>query len=352
MKRNRKIRVVSEKFIPYNQPMITTKDKRAVSKVLSSDWIAGNGEIVEEFETAIAEYTGYKHAIAVNSATSGLFVAYSVVFPYIGIPKGQPLSMPANTFVATANMALAAGYAVKLVDTDEDGILRDRITHVSVTYSGNPEPQGIVGDDAHYVMRNMAHRSQLVSVLSTHAIKPITTGEGGVILTNDSVLHERMRKLVDHGRSKDGFGFGYNFRMPAINAALGISQLASMDENLETRKTIATMYHTQLMKMREAGASLPIALPEWHSDHCWHLYPIRVENQAVRDKLRQFLFDNNIGTQVNYTSLDTYGHLGESEYQQNAREYARYSLSIPMSAAMSQDEAQYVIDTIKEFYDA
>jgi len=325
--------------------MITTKDKRAVSKVLSSDWIAGNGEIVEEFETAIAEYTGYKHAIAVNSATSGLFVAYSVVFPYIGIPKGQPLSMPANTFVATANMALAAGYAVKLVDTDEDGVLRDRITHVSVTYSGNPEPQGIVGDDAHYVMRSMAHRSQLVSVLSTHAIKPITTGEGGVILTNDSVLHERMRKLVDHGRSKDGFGFGYNFRMPAINAALGISQLAAMDENLETRKAIASMYHVRLQ-------DTPIKHPEWSDDHCWHLYPIRVENQAVRDKLRQFLFDNNIGTQVNYTSLDTYGHLGESEYQQNAREYARYSLSIPMSAAMSQDEAQYVIDTIKEFYDA
>lgn len=345
MKRNRKTRVVSEKFIPYNQPVITTKDKRAVSKVLSSDWIAGNGETVEEFETAIAEYTGYKYAIAVNSATSGLFVAYSVVFPYIGIPKGQSLSMPANTFVATANMALAAGYAVKLVDTDEDGVLRDRITHVSVTYSGNPEPQGIVGDDAHYVMRNMAHRSQLVSVLSTHAIKPITTGEGGVIMTNDSVLHERMRKLVDHGRSKDGFGFGYNFRMPAINAALGISQLSSIDANLETRKTIAAMYHIQL-------SDIPLQRPAWHDDHCWHLYPIRVETQAVRDRLRQFLFDNNIGTQVNYTSLDTYGHLGESEYQQNAREYARYSLSIPMSAAMSQDEAQYVIDTIKEFYDA
>jgi len=185
-----------------------------------------------------------------------------------------------------------------------------------------------------------------VSVLSTHAIKPITTGEGGVILTNDSVLHERMRKLVDHGRSKDGFGFGYNFRMPAINAALGISQLAAMDENLETRKTIAAMYHIQLQ-------DIPVQRPTWHDDHCWHLYPIRTEYQTVqRDKLRQFLLDNNIGTQINYTSLDTYGHLGESEYQQNAREYARYSLSIPMSAAMTQYEAQYVIDTIKEFYNA
>lgn len=325
--------------------MITTKDKKAVSTVLSSDWIAGNGETVEKFESAIAEYTGYKHAIAVNSATSGLFVAYSVVFPYIGIPKGQPLSMPANTFVATANMAIAAGYTVKLVDTDDDGVLRNRITHVSVTYSGNPEPQGIVGDDAHYIMRNMAQRSQLVSVLSTHAIKPITTGEGGVVLTSDSILHERMRKLVDHGRSQDGFGFGYNFRMPAINAALGISQLAAMDENLETRKTIAAMYKTQL-------CDIPVQHPAWHDTHCWHLYPIRAESQVVRDKLRQFLFDNNVGTQINYTSLDTYEHIGESEYQQNAREYARYSLSIPMSAAMTQDEAQYVIDTIKEFYNA
>jgi UDP-4-amino-4,6-dideoxy-L-N-acetyl-beta-L-altrosamine transaminase len=326
--------------------MITTKDKRAVSKILGSDWIAGNGETVEEFEAAIAEYTGYKYAIAVNSATSGLFVAYSVVFPYIGIPQGQALSMPANTFVATANMAIAAGYKVKLVDTDVDGILRDRITHVSVTYSGNPEPQGIVGDDAHYVMRNMAQRSQLVSVLSTHAIKPITTGEGGVILTNDSVLHDKMRKMADHGRSKDGLGFGYNFRMPAINAAFGLSQLLAADENLETRKAIASMYHNQLRDI------LPVQRPVWHDNHCWHLYPIRVEDQTTRDRLRQFLFDNNIGTQVNYVALDTYDHIEEREYQQNAREYARYSLSIPMSAAMTQEDAQYVIDTIKEFYNA
>lgn len=255
--------------------------------------------------------------------------------------------MPSNSFVATANMAIAAGYEVELVDTDSDGILRNQFTHISVTYSGNPEPSGLVGDDAHYVMRGMGNRQQLVSVLSTHAIKPISTGEGGVILTNDKALNDKMRAMVDHGRKMGlQFGFGHNFRMPEMNAALGLSQLQSADDNLETRKTIAAMYNIQLR-------DLPLIQPQWRDDHCWHLYPIRVDMQK-RDNLRQYLFDNNVGTQVNYPSLDGYEHIGNPELSivANSRQYARESISIPMCAAMTQEDAQYVIDTIKEYFNA
>ena len=263
--------------------------------------------------------------------------------------------MPANTFVATANMAIAAGYVPNPIDTDEDGILRNKLTHVSVTYSGNPTPMGIIGDDAHYVMRGMGSRSQLVSVLSTHAIKPITTGEGGVILTNHQNLYLSMKEVVDHGRNEGGFGFGYNFRMPSLNAALGISQLEQADINLSRRQKIAKYYDTELMGLYD------VIVPLREGDHCYHLYPILLKEGSPKKtqganvnsmNLAKFLESEGIGTQKHYPSLDSYDHIDTDKMCKNARKYYRETLSIPMSAAMTMSDAETVVKTIKKYFGA
>lgn len=336
--------------IPYNQSRITKKDRESVENALNSNWLAGNGDLVREFEQKIAEYTEYKYAIAVSSATAGLFVAYSAVFPYLNIPQGSKITMPANTFVATANMAIAAGYIPQPIDTDADGVLRNRLTHVSVAYSGNPEPQGIVGDDAHYVMRGMGNRAQLVSVLSTHAIKPITTGEGGVILTNHRNLFEQMKQMVDHGRGQheNGFGYGFNFRMPSLNAALGISQLEQADINLSRRQAIAREYESSFHKIEQ------LVLPNYSTSHCFHLYPVYVKpSQKFNNaSLAQFLLKNGIGTQKHYPSLDSYDHINADRPAENARDYYRNMLSLPMSAAMTKSDTEEVIKHVRAYFGA
>lgn len=286
----------------------------------------------------------------------GLFVAYSVVFPYLGIEKGSKLSMPSNTFVATANMAIAAKYVPNPIDTDSDGILRNTITHVSVTYSGNPDPQGLVGDDAHYLMRGMGDRPQLVSVISTHAIKPITTGEGGVVLTNHQSLYEQMKEMVDHGRGQhvNGFGFGYNFRMPSLNAALGISQLEQADRNLGRRQEIAKLYSKELKDIPY------LTVQEFNEASCYHLYPVTVKSVSSAagknvfsvELFQDYLYQKGIGTQKHYPSLDSYDHISGDTVCLKARDYYRSMVSIPMSAAMTIKDAETVITAIKNYFGA
>lgn len=324
--------------IPYNKPWITKDDINAVSSVLSSGNIAGHTPAVERFEEAIEEYTGYKYAIAVNSATSGLFLAYRI-FTQNNYVDSRLITVPALTFIATANMALARGSEPVAVDCDPNKYTTDN-ADVGVSYAGYPINKSLVADDAHYLYPGMAlHKEHIVSVLSTHAIKNITSGEGGVVLTNNFALYTEMKAESDHGRgTKDGFGFGYNYRMAAINAALANSQLKRHDEALERRRAIADYYRKHLQHDW-------IVHPPDHERHSYHLYVIRVPAK-IRDALREDLAWRGIGTQVHYPPVHTYGHISWHTDCRNAEEIYRTAISIPMSAAMGEAEARQVVNGI------
>jgi perosamine synthetase len=328
----------SSPSIPYNRPWITQDDIDAVAAVVRSGNIAGHTTLVDEFEEAIAEYTGYSHAVAVNSATSGLFLAYRV-FTQNNYVDSRLISVPTLTFIATANMALARGSEPVAIDCHPDNMTTD-CGDVGVSYGGYPISRSIVADDAHYLYPKMAqYKSHIVSVLSTHAIKSITSGEGGVVLTDDYALYKEMKAESDHGRGTNTrFSFGYNFRMPAMNAALALSQLKRHDEALARRRAIADHYRKHLQDEW-------IIHPPDHKHHSYHLYVIRVPAE-VRDEIRLALSFRGIGTQIHYPLVHTYKQISWHTDCKNAEEVYRTAISLPMSAAMEEAEASRVVSAV------
>lgn len=324
-------------MIPYVKHQVTQEDIDAVTECLRSDFLAGNGNVVRAFEKAIAEYTGYRFAIAVNSATSGLMVAYA-----ISLSETLSATIPALTFVATHNMLnRSIPYRIKDV---QNTLTLDR-SDVGVSFAGYPVYHCLVADDAHYLYPDQVNNFNKISVISTHPAKHITTGEGGVILTNDPVYYDEMSRLVDQGRgvNRVGFGFGYNFRMPSINAALGLSQLSRARANLAVRKRIAMFY------MERLGGYDKIELPPWHPDHAWHLFVIRLRG-IDRDWFREELKKEGIGTQVHYPPLYHYPHIRKTEDCPVAEDAYANGLSIPLFSSMTTQETWDVVNAIEKVY--
>lgn len=323
--------------LPYSRHYITKEDIVKVWRTLDSGWIAGNGNASRKFEEILAEYTGYKYAIVVNSATSALYLSYMVLFR-----KGSLVSMPALTFVATANAAKNAGLIPSIQDVERRTLVNEK-SHVTVSYSGFPVINGTLADDAHYIYPNMASfKRQQISCISFHPVKHMTTGEGGAVLTNDVSLANEVRLLANHGRQgTDCIMAGWNFRMPDFNAALGISQLGRLSEGIVRKKRIAHKYQKQL-------SGLPISLPAWHKLHAYHLYVIQLPHGADRDEFRKVLLAEGIGSQVHYPPLHTLS-LYKTEYSLKNIDNVYPSLvSIPIFASMKDSDVTDVIEAVQK----
>lgn len=338
---------MDNQVIPYSRHTITGDDKRAVMAALDSDWIAGNGPIVREFEEAVAEYTGYKYAVAVNSATSGLHVALLTALAWLeeeGLKYSQ-IVIPALTFVATANAVLSL--SKKVITTDVFGSLTNLSCHIPVSYAGYPilnSRKAIVVDDAHYLYpKANSITDSPISVISTHPVKPITTGEGGVILTNTHDIYDTALSISNHGYGQLGqYGYGLNFRMPSINAALGLSQLKRASDNLEWRKEIAGRYYAAFVGINK------IELPPYHEHHAWHLFVLRMRG-VDRDKFRLKLKAKGIGTQVHYRPLYLYDHIPKTvAAHPNTQDVWENGVSIPMFSGMTNSDVTKVINAVCE----
>jgi dTDP-4-amino-4,6-dideoxygalactose transaminase len=312
--------------VKYSSPLITQDDKDAVLAALDSDWIAGDGPIVREFEQALCNYTGYRYAITTCNATVALDAVYTIL---------RPTRAPVMSFVATANRH----EKIKLIDSVNDRQVIDdpEIADIGVSMAGYPCLNMPIVDDAHYLHRGMAHmkgKAHQASVLSFHAIKPITCGEGGAILTNDCDLYEQCRAIVNHGknayRAMPVRGY-LNYRMPSINAALGLSQLKRHDWMLRHRRSIASYYSTELK------AAL-FSLPEWHEYHSWHLYQIKFNSGKTRDEFKERLFYKGILTQKHYQPIVPL----KDDYP-NAYNHWRTTLSLPMHNALTEEQVKYVV---------
>jgi UDP-4-amino-4,6-dideoxy-N-acetyl-beta-L-altrosamine transaminase len=379
-------------FIPYGRQDITDADIDAVVEVLRSDWLT-QGPKVTEFETAVARTCGARHAVAVNSATSALHIACLA----LGLVEGDWLWTSANTFVASANCARYCGAHVDFVDIDprtynmsvlaleaklkqaeQRGTLPKIVIPVhfagqscemeQISHLSNKYGFAIIEDAAHAIGGTYrgepvgSCRYSDITVFSFHPVKIITTGEGGMALTNNQNLAHRMTRLRSHGITRDPrqmtqkphgpwyyqqIELGFNYRMTDMQAALGLSQLQRLDGMVARRRELAQRY-TQALSV------LPIQLPSIREecDSSWHLYVICLQQDMINKK-RSDIFaamqEMGIGVQVHYIPVQSHSFLNYSQVCcNNADQYYQSAITLPLFSALTELQQDRVVSSLKE----
>ncbi len=372
-------------FIPFARPDITEVEVDAVARALRSGWVT-TGPETKAFEQEFAAYLGGEvHAVAVNSATAGLHLALEA----IGIGPGDEVIAPTLTFTATVEVARYLGADAKLVDVDPvtlnidpariESVITPRTKAIlPVHYGGLACDMGAIFDIARshglQVVEDAAHAlptttngalvGQLPSaatVFSFYANKTMTTGEGGMVVTQDEALAARMKVMRLHGISRDAFdrfssrtpawyyeivapGFKYN--LTDMAGALGRVQLQRLPAFVLRRQQLAVRY---LHELQDLPLLLPADAPAGDT-HAWHLFVIRLRDDArvTRDEVIQHLSEAGIGTSVHYVPLhrqpywrERYG-LTPEQFPVAEQAYQRM-LSIPLFTAMSDEEQTRVI---------
>lgn len=381
-------------YIPYGKQDISQQDIDAVIEILRSDWIT-QGPAIERFEQAVANYCGAKYAIAVSSATAALHIACLAA----GLEQGDILWTSPNTFVASANCGLYCGAKVDFVDIDTNtyNLSVDELEHkliraekqgclptvlIPVHFAGQScEMEQISALSQRYGFKIIEDASHAIggsyqgqpigscqfsdmAVFSFHPVKIITTGEGGMVLTNQEELYQRLIRLRSHGITRNSdlmqgeshgswyyqqLELGFNYRMTDIQAALGASQMQRLNEFVEHRWFLANRYN-QLLQ------DLPLMLPWQHPDteSSRHLYVIRLKldkisktHQQVFEELRQ----EEIGVNLHYIPVHIqpyYQKLGFSwgEFPQ-VEKYYQEAISLPLYYTLTQEDQDRVVTTLQ-----
>ena len=385
---------MNKRTIPYGRQDISDADIREVMDVLRADFIT-QGPKVPAFEKAVSEYCGAQHAVAVNSATSALHIACLA----LEVGPGDIVWTSPITFVATANCALYCGAEVDFVDIDPRTYnlsvecLAEKLEHaermgklpkvvIPVHLSGQSCDMSsihalgqrygfkIIEDASHaiggkYLDEPVGNcRFSDIVVFSFHPVKIVTSGEGGMALTNDMNLFKRLKLFGSHGITSNGadmiekdpqelwyyqqIELGFNYRMTDIHAALGLSQMKRLDEFVNKRHAIADSYEVSL-------ADLPLTRPWQHPEgySAFHLYLIRLKLDEI-DKTQRDVFTalHAIGIGVNLHYIPVYRQpyyekLGFAKgYCPEAEKYYAEVLSLPMFPLLSSEEMSYVSSSL------
>ena len=381
------------KKIFYGKHSITDEDITSIIAVLKSDNLT-QGPKISEFEKKFATYIGSKYAIAVSSGTAALHLCALS----LGIKKGDKIITTPNTFIASANCIRYCGGEVVFSDIDPRTFLLDinKVRNllesspsgtykgiIPVNFAGLPVNLEefrsladefnlfIIEDSCHspggffYDSKNRKQKSGNgnfadLSIFSFHPVKHIACGEGGMITTNNIELRDKILNLRTHGiqqnpkllESNHGPWYyemqelGYNYRMTDIHASLGISQLNRAEKNLKRRISIAKKYDIAFQ-----DSTFIISQPGYIKGHAYHLYVIEVKK---RDDLYNYLRDNQVYCQIHYIPahlMPYYKRLGYREGDFTiAEEYYSRCLTIPIYPSLSDEEQDYIIDMIKNFY--
>ncbi len=381
-------------IIPYGRQNISEADINAVIEVLRSDFLT-QGNIVPAFERAISKYCGAQHSIAVNSATSGLHLACLA----LGVSKGDTVWTSPISFVASANCAIYCGAEIDFVDIDErtfnisieclenklkiakinnklpkviipvhlcgQSCEMDRIYELKQEYGFN-----IIEDASHaiggkYKGQSIGNcRYSDITVFSFHPVKIITTGEGGMVLTNDANIANKIQSLRSHGITRnpsqmtnapDGpwyyqqIELGYNYRLTDIQAALGLSQLTKIDEFVAERHKIKLLYDSILKK---SNFEIPWQHPDTYSS--LHLYIIRLKNSNIVSHLEIFerLRTNGILANLHYIPIyrhPFYEKMGFDKKQYiNSEKYYKEAISLPIYPGLKENQIELITEIINK----
>lgn len=369
-------------LLPYGRQSIDDTDVASVVEVLRSDWLTTGPKVVE-FERAFAELVGAKHAVAVSNGTAALHAAVFAA----GVGEGDEVITTPMTFAASANCARYQGATVVFADVQPGTLnidpaeIEKKITSrtkaiVAVDYTGLPidiaeinriaEKHGliVIEDAAHalgatYKARPVGALTHL-STFSLHPVKHVTTGEGGVVTTNDDDLAARLRLFRNHGittdhRERESRGswtyemveLGYNYRLTDIQCALGLSQMKKLGGWLARRREIARAYSSAFAEVPEIEC--PPVLEDRES--AWHLYVVKLNlgRLAVgRDRVFRALRAENIGVNVHYSPVPWHPYYARLGYERGQWPHAETAyerlISLPMWPGMTDQDVR---DTVK-----
>lgn len=369
------------RFLPYGRQDIGDADIKAVVEALCCDYLT-TGPRVAQFEKAFAGYCGAAEGVAVNSGTAALHAAMRA----LGVGPGDEVIVPAITFAASANAALYEGATPVFVDVEPDTLLIDpasiatRISDrtraiVAVDYAGQPAdydaltaiaaPRGIkiVADACHApgasYKGGKAGTLADISCFSFHPVKHLTTCEGGMAVTNDGLRAAHMRRFRNHGIDSDHakreasgtFAYdlveiGYNYRLPDVQCALGLAQLARLPDWLAARRQVARWYDDAFAAVSHAT---PLAVrPD--REHAYHLYVVQLAPQIDRDKAFAALREQGIGANVHYAPVHLMGVYRARGYGPGlapvAEEAARHILTLPLFPAMTKADVGRVVEAV------
>ena len=382
-------------MIPYGRQEITKEDIKEVEKVLRSDFLT-QGSVVPKFEQEVLKYCGAKYAVAVNSATSALHIACLA----LNLGSEDYLWTSPNTFVASANCGIYCGANIDFVDIDPKtyNMCTDALSAklieaeklnklpkivIPVHFAGQPcdmkkiyklsKKYGfrIIEDASHAIgasykdIKIGSCKFSDITVFSFHPVKIITTGEGGMALTNDKNLANHMRRLSTHGITKEKklmhqrpnneiwnyqqIELGFNYRLTDIQAALGLSQLNRLDEYIKIRHKIAEFYNSEL---NDLDIQLPFQSSKSYSSY--HLYPIRVKNNLkpkTQKKIYNALWDNDVAANILYIPIHRqpyYENLGfKSGDLPQAEQFHQEVICLPIFPKLTKEQKTKVVKSLK-----
>ncbi|WQY14137.1 UDP-4-amino-4,6-dideoxy-N-acetyl-beta-L-altrosamine transaminase [Helicobacter pylori] len=360
------------KEFAYSEPCLDEEDKKAVLEVLNSKQLT-QGKHSLLFEEALCEFLGVKHALVFNSATSALLTLYRN-FSGFSADCNEIITTPIS-FVATANMLLESGYTPVFAEVKNDGnidelALEKLITKktkaiVSVDYAGKSVEVGSVqklckkhslsflSDSSHALGSEYQNKKvggfALASVFSFHAIKPITTAEGGAVVTNNSELYEKMKLFRSHGMLKKDFfegevkSIGHNFRLNEIQSALGLSQLKKAPFLMQKREEAALVYD-RIFKDNPYFTPLHPLLKDKSSNH---LYPILMHQKffIFKKLILENLHKRGILAQVHYKPIyqyQLYQQLFNTAPLKSAEDFYNAEISLPCHANLNLESVQNI----------
>lgn len=370
-------------YIPYGRQSINEADIDAVAEVLRSDYVT-TGPKIAEFERKVADYVGAKYAVAIANGTAALHAACFAA----GIKEGDEVITTPITFAASANCVLYCGAKPVFADIKADTYnidpedIRRKITPrtkaiIPVHYTGQPcdmdEIQGIAEEYNLTVIEDAAHalgadykgrRVGSISDMTTfsfHPVKHITTGEGGMIMTDSEEMYKRLALFRSHGITRDGsmmsenegdwyyqqIELGYNYRITDIQCALGISQMDRLDEFIKKRRVLAERYDNAFAGVR--NIVIPFQAEGCHNSY--HLYAVQVLGKSRKDVFDR-LREAGVGVNVHYIPVYRHPYYRRNGYAdvccKNAEEFYSREISLPLYPDLSLEQQDYVIDRVKE----
>jgi len=360
-----------DKFIPVAEPNLEGKELEYVTDCIKSGWISSSGKYIVDFEEKFSKYCAMKYGIATSNGTAALHLALTA----LGIKKGDEVLIPNLTFIATANTVAYTGAKPIFVEAEkktwnidakkiEEKITSKTKAIIPVHLYGHPCDMDKIKDIAQknnlYIIEDCAeaHGAEYkgkkigsfsdISCFSFYGNKIITTGEGGMCLTNDKKLEEKMKVLRDHGMSKEKRYWhpiaGFNYRMTNLQAAVGVAQLERINELIEKRRKNAVLYDSLLKNVK--GITLQ---PEekYAKKVCW-MYCVLIEKDfpVSRDQLMSILKENEIDSRPFFYPITVMPPYKSDEKFPVAEDISKKGINLPSSVNLKKEDIERITSVI------